>query len=63
MKFTIFTCQDGRFLMNITFSREKIESHVFTAEERYKMFEKINSLLGDEPPELKERMDKIGSGN
>jgi hypothetical protein len=48
MKFSIYKVQNG-YLLNITYSRTKIESWIFNEKERMTMLAKIDQALGDEP--------------
>lgn len=48
MNFRIFVVENG-FLLNITYSRNKVKSYIYTKKERMTMFAKINQVLGEEP--------------
>ena len=49
MKFVIHEVKNG-FLLNITYSKTKVESFIFKPEERLRMLAKIDYLMGDYPP-------------
>jgi len=51
MKFTIFTLEEGRFLLNVQYSTKKIKCYGFTEHERMKMLALIDKILGEEPEE------------
>lgn len=47
MKFTIFKVKNG-YLLNITYSKQKVESFVFKEAEHYKMLALIDKILDPE---------------
>ncbi len=62
MKFHIYVIKNG-FLLNIIYSKSKVESWKYGFEERMTMFAKIMSVLGPEPDnsigmELEEKINE-----
>ena len=48
MRFNIYQVKNG-YLLNIIYSAQRIESFVFTLQERMRMFAMIDQALGEEP--------------
>lgn len=44
MKFTIWKVKNG-YLLNVTYSRQRVESFIFKESERYKMLALVDSIL------------------